>query len=235
MKIDKLISFGGPLLILLGVTKHLLYYQLFHINILPFLDLSEIVTSFLDSVVIGVLFIILFIFHQIRQPLFKQGWSEADITFRKYFDIIGLITLGIILCLFILIPIWKYGIYKYNVLSIASLIILIVSIRVGVSFVRGTAHEIYDTSSVIVLGLLLVGLLACKKFLSVKYGERYLGTMIVFENRPSIISDSTTYYIGNTTNYLFVFNEKFNRTYVYPMDDVKEISYKYRKKMFYEK
>lgn len=61
---------------------------------------------------------------------------------------------------------------------------------------------------------------------SVKENKIYFGTEIhykKFENKVKFISDSTSYYIGKTKNYVFIFQEFNNTTKIIPVKNIDQI------------
>ena len=61
---------------------------------------------------------------------------------------------------------------------------------------------------------------------SVKKDKIYYGTEIhyqKFDNKIKFISDSTSYYIGKTKNYVFIFQELNNTTKIIPVKNIDQI------------
>jgi hypothetical protein len=63
----------------------------------------------------------------------------------------------------------------------------------------------------------------------VKHFKRYFGVKVIYQDNRVFVSDSTNYYIGNTSNYLFIYNEKEDKTVVERISDVKSIEFPKRK------
>jgi hypothetical protein len=84
--ISSLTVYVAPLLILFGVTKLILYYSYFNISIVSFLEFSEILTSFLSSIVLYVFlltFLLVIILPLLGKPSIKDNYitlvlSEKD-------------------------------------------------------------------------------------------------------------------------------------------------------------
>ncbi len=58
---SKLLVIAGPILVLFGVTKLIFFYLFFNIEIIKFLDFSEIITSFFNVVVLGIFFLLVLV------------------------------------------------------------------------------------------------------------------------------------------------------------------------------
>lgn len=65
----KLLPYLGSFIIFLGITRLIFYYECFGVHITSYLEFSEIITSFLDIIVIVVT---LFIFHALKDFLIKS-------------------------------------------------------------------------------------------------------------------------------------------------------------------
>lgn len=59
---------------------------------------------------------------------------------------------------------------------------------------------------------------------NVKNNKKYLNTSFV-TTKAEIISDSFHYFIGKTKNYLFFYDEKLNKTIIYPMTEIKQLNF----------
>ena len=96
-KLIKISSLSGTFLIFCGILKLMIYYSAFNINIIDFLSLPEIITSFLDDLNILILFIFIMCVlsfayinvekrkYQIKIEDYMEGYLMAIYPFRYRF------------------------------------------------------------------------------------------------------------------------------------------------------
>jgi hypothetical protein len=79
----------------------------------------------------------------------------------------------------------------------------------------------------LLIGLLVtffVGYIGSAQAKAVRDLKSYYGTIVQLDDNSKIISDSSFYYVGNTRNYLFLYNEKEKKTSIIPMSKIKELT-----------
>ncbi|MEO8712613.1 MAG: hypothetical protein ABI405_10845 [Parafilimonas sp.] len=67
-------------------------------------------------------------------------------------------------------------------------------------------------------------MMGMKEAQNVKAVKSFTGTTITI-NGNDVISDSNYYFIGETKEYIFFYNEKTNSPTIYPMEKVEKIQY----------
>ena len=243
---SKFIPFATAGLIFLGVSKLLIFYSLFGINILPFLDFSEIVTSFLDGIIsltVGsVLFCLLFFGstynYKLEQDKVKKDLiektEEDDAVFlskklkylRKRLFIFRAYGIISIIALILCYRNWKMVLITIVVITLVSFLAFFI---LGI-YNKQTPKLIKDVS---LIALILIGseigiiLSTIYEYRLIKHDKKYFGTRIDL-NKESIIKDSThillsdssNFYIGQTNKYIFIHHMKDDRTSVYPISSV---------------
>lgn len=239
----KLIPFATAGLIFLGVTRLYYYYQFFGINIVSFLDFSEILTSFFDIIIVVVIGLGLSWIQFIKIPEKKRSdetggnarneqkkarweifWSIIAILINGYFVYDSIKELLkenwrpiVIFLIFgglgVLLGAWLYRMSKRVESRVLKNILLL--------------------TTIIVVSEMFVIFAATTEFSEVKHDQKYLGTSIVFnknivlkDSSKRFVSDSSNYYIGKTNNYVFIYHANENVTTVYRMADVLEIEFK---------
>jgi hypothetical protein len=77
----------------------------------------------------------------------------------------------------------------------------------------------------IAFGAVLLSLWIVSKFDAndVKQNKKYADVKVY--NSGSIITNDSSVYIGNTNNYIFIYNQKSNYTNVYKLSDIKTIQF----------
>lgn len=58
----------------------------------------------------------------------------------------------------------------------------------------------------------------------VKYENKYIGVNFIIDS-TKFKSDSTKFFIGKTSKYIFTYDKSENKTTVYPINRLKEISF----------
>jgi hypothetical protein len=245
---SKLIPFVSAGLILLGVSKSLFYYGHFGINILPFLEFGEIITSFLDTVIVFIIGIttavILFISDSNNQNRLDNKFSAlkandkatkeeflAILSEKKKYlkksrtKIIIIASIGFLILIYLHYPNLKILVIYF----IGLIIISFVSSSIFKIYFRHHSKLIKDLCLITIVFIaseLLTIIITIKDYNRVKNAPK-IGTNIVFNNDTYLkdsshvfISDSLDFYIGQTNKYIFIHHLKKGTTSVYPMSSV---------------
>jgi hypothetical protein len=230
-KVDwkKFIPFSGALIIFFGFTYTYIYYKFFKIDILYYLDFSEIITLFLDTVlaiIVAMGYVILFYLDNIRNYFYVEGTKKKKVlaalggfalAYGGFFFVMVIgksdSFLGWMTFLFYFVAVW---------LSMFAL------------FQNYHGYEpFFRMANAFFVGLVLVSYMGVREFVDVSHKKKYFGVTMLIDNNANkidtLVSDSTKYFIGNSKNFLFVHDEKGNQTFVYPMSRIKEIIFKKNK------
>lgn len=248
-ELKSLLPLFGGFIFVSGIIKMKLYYNSFNINIVDFLDASEIIFAFISDFipyVVITLFMFLFLFFldtkkdvEVRDDYKDNIILEKHLLRRlwlyiKLFPIILIYAIVLILLL-IATFIWNFSIIPF---LIPFCIILAYQIY-GILVLEYKRHYYNHyksfpsptfTNIILIMGAFFMYVIV-NVYLdvnSVKESKKYLGTSFKIENN-NIISDSTNYYIGKTKNYIFYYQEENKSTKVYPIKDMKEIEIKKHK------
>jgi len=233
--VELLLLLAGPGLILLGIIYQTIYYATFNIEITRYMELSEIILSFTNELLLLIILIIwtcgfiLFTWNTQPNPTKKLPLFKAMIHDLKAFikthliDII--IALAIIIFLIISILFAQFFIF-------IGLIAVIVFILIKAKFYlqKGVSEYFKIKSfsrSIFEYIVLLLGLIVCFAYLDAKSlvkNERYINSVIYFKN-DTIRSTQYKFYIGQTNKYIFVYDLKNDITTVYPMSDVTKLEF----------
>lgn len=246
-RITEYLSYVGPLMIFLGMTKLITFYNEFGVSIVSYLDFSEVITSFFDIIFIVLLF---FSFASVqnfvmgdknqaeiaqkqRQEIIKQKdfWKTLwlYIIYLKRILIFGLI---VILGSLISHSIFNW-IETFTVFSIVGLFFCLIIFLVTI--VEIERKHIHFQSSINRRRFILLtyyfwtftmGVVYYSSYqaASIKMDKSTYGVTISLDNNQILVSDSTDYYIGKTLNYVFIFHEKLKTTDIIPMSRVKQIT-----------
>jgi len=246
----ELVPFFGSFLLFLGICRLISYYGEFGINIVNYLDFSEILTSFFDVfVILAFIFSITFIqgflsaskrseeSNRKRKNIIEEKFliKRMGMYFSYYISsfvgaIFALSFNFLVLRLFDKSLIWN-DLFYYYLVTLGYYVFLIFLTEIEIR------HKYFQSSDsfkfyiqVLIYSTLVVALViytGYRQALSVKERKIYYGTAIELEGNSRIVSDSTTYYIGNTKNYLYVYHEKDGSTDVIPMTRIKLISHRH--------
>jgi hypothetical protein len=222
----------GAGLLLLGIVRMCLYYSYFGINIVNFIELSEIILSLLDLgvgfVIALVCVLICFVAVVVYGNLVNKNGKislalevKTDARERYFFPLLILVF-------------WILGLIDGTDHPLILLGILIVTI-IALVFLTVHIWSMNERKPRTGNGVLFYALCfatcvtitiasAVKSIHSVRYDLRYYGTTIELEGQPPIVSDSTHYYIGKCKNYLFVYHQTEKMTEVIPMSSVQKIT-----------
>jgi hypothetical protein len=243
-----IIPYLGSFIIFLGVVRLMFYYWQFNIQIISYLEFSEIATSFLDmllfSIFIGIATIITLFFQANR-----NNNQNGNITFTqisntesfwqrlKYYPYyirlipycIIMIGLSIILKLIFKTFTWN-EILIFCAFCLTTNVVLIVLVEALIKHQKlGSTKNQWFLIGLVSLftGCLIITIV--KTFTEVndvRERKAYYGTTIVLDDSTKLVSDSTNYFISKTQNFVFFYHEKTKTSDVYPMTRVKQLSFK---------
>lgn len=230
-----LLPYIGPLLILLGVSRLVFFYMFFGVEIVRFLEFTEILTSFLDVVVLGSCVFLAILTSAVPSIMHNRPYFDVFIdkenTKENYKTGIG--TAVIIMVVFLLnVFLTRNNSYTWYYRYYSTFLFI------GLTLM-GTAYFIYwhkdinpgrnffiKITALITVVLLMIMYNNYIKFTDIKYGKRNKAIQVIIDS-GTVKTDNFNYYIGNTRNYVFIHHEKDNITSVIPMSRVKEINFVY--------
>jgi hypothetical protein len=229
-------------LIFSGLLKLYVYYKIFHISILPFIDISEIFIQSFDNVVVIVLFFainfytlfILFDWSKLKQYLNhdltgKVNLHSAGMRLKALtITSICLFLMAIIaillrdsknsyeLILWILFLIWILWLNPKCIIFFYTLLR-----KLNIRPAMNDFFILFFTLNFFILVILL----GVNEGYKVKNKSFYAGTIVTFKDGSSEISTKDHYFIGSTKNYCIFYNSLLKSTSISPMSEVKEITF----------
>lgn len=242
------------LLIFLGFFKLWIYFSFFKINIINYLELTEIIVLFLNDVIILAFLIITSICFVIyvylwRGLTFNREKYEKRIELFKSKNTFYKRLKYYILkkeSFFVLMFIFALFILINNIISGADIINITVNI-VNTTFIflllinRILDNELkliyfvkhdmpfishfFTYLNYFLMALTAISFSALLSVNKVKNDYKYYGTEITIKDNI-YKSDSTEYYIGKTRNYIFFYNDTSKVVNIFPMEEVSKISLK---------
>ena len=247
LAISHYLPYVGSIIIFLGVTRLIFFYKAFGVQIVSYLDFSEIITSFLDIIVIVVFFLVFSFLqnfliedkatvdkdHTIRHEIFEENHFGKRLLLHfmlyRILIIMCIISLIVDLAFIILDKSAKYSSFLWT-LGIFFMVFLIVFIGTEID----RKHYQFDTSTLTrrfyqILYATLLAIIAMIVFTKmqvdgIRKEKNTYGVKVLMDNEQLVVSDSTNYYIGKTQNYLFIYHEKSKTTDIIPMSRVKQIT-----------
>lgn len=204
------IPYIGSILIFLEISRLLIYYSFFDIDIINFVRIDELLVSFFDLLPLAVGLVLWNYF--LNFYLYESNPNDPANTDSK---IQGRINWSMNL-LYAFIALWlgiaAYQSYmQYKILWLALLQISpFAGFLILKKFLR--AHIDYisrpNGGMIITLFLIIVIMLnsTIKNAIDTKYFGKTAGVELLFTNGQKITSDSTIFYIGKTQDYVFIYN-----------------------------
>jgi hypothetical protein len=227
----KLLSLIYIFLTTAGLVYNFFFYRTFGINIIEYIDVSEVLILFTpmlnDFVILTFLLIYPFIFIGRRLMFSKPKFDNRKKLTGWKALVVGVILLSIVIGLFV------YLLVTINATpTLISFGIFIAFAPVLLDFLFKWLKEKHETDVPIMireLAIIFISFIIVTVYLvfaKISYMEKITKTTkfeIVFKNNePKIQSDSTIYYLGRTKNYIFIRDFKLNYTKVLNVSDVKE-------------
>jgi len=231
-------------IVLISFMKQYIYYQFFNINISDYLELSEILVSFLDDTFIYGLFIIyviaVYFFMSKGYVRFMNLISRKILTFIHWLSKKERKSVQILdkhVWIFFLVIAVGYGIIFFrNAIHHHDWIVFafvrpILIISIIVLFLIFHYSKLADKlNNIIIKELILFAIIlflfnierAVLAVNQVKYKNEVYISEISYRDL-NIKSDETNYFIGKTTNYIFLFNKNDNQTTAYSLNGIRYI------------
>lgn len=236
-----LLPYLGIVVLFLGVFRSMLFYYFFGINIVDYLELGEIISSFLDVIVISAILFFWSLFQRFLQQkserLIDWFWSrkkpnvEASVenspVETKESRIVGVVVSSLIFVVFCLINRVSCSEFLSAVISLFGVLLIIHGIYFGIASTQKSSMRTAIFSYVYIIGgamLLLAGNSIFQVY-RIQDVKKYVGTTITFNDKSVFVSDSQHYYIGKTENYLFIHNQSSHTTDAYPMSAVSKLHF----------
>lgn len=235
-RIEVLFSSVAPYLgagiLLLGIVRLCLYYYYFGVNIVDYIELSEIITSLLDlgaGFIIALVFLLIcrigvLVFQQLilRQPVKGDGIEVPPHLPKRYilsslpvvFIVMGniegrpalYVLFEVLLVVIAALVVWAWRAWSSNKKQPK----------------RSSGISFYVIAFSICVCITVAS--AVNSIHSVRFSHRYYGTSIVFNDQPAFVSDGQHYYIGKCKNYLFIYHQDRDITEVIPMSAVQKMT-----------
>lgn len=213
----KYLPIVAPLLIFFGVARLSFYYGFFNVDIIYFLDFSEIITQFFDVLIVNAITI------GLASTLFVITAFLVEISRKWLRAVVLLLVLAGTLVMVLTRKNW--GNTNYIFLSVLFLTLLLFAFQ-----------QTFDPKSkidptlkaplilcAVALILLTIRLSASADADDVMAFRKYEGVKVYYKD--SLVTSTDKRYIGNTTNYVFVHDITKNVTEVYNLTDIKKIDF----------
>ena len=234
-------------IIFLGIVRLITFYASFGVPILQFLDFTEIITSFLDILVLAVILVVAIIINSFltddneitnkkslqREEIFKEDdYGKRLLLYLRYVReiiFIGLLTiLGFVIYHFIdnTFPLQINVLVSFYYCAFLLYVIAILTIerkhrQTSSNRLRRQNFSVFF--NFIILTLIVVAI-ASYQANAIKRHHSTAGTIIKLDNNEIIVCDSLSYFVGNTKNFLFIYHAAESRSDVFPMSRIKEIT-----------
>ena len=242
VSLKDIIPYLGSYLIFLGVLRLIIYYRSFNVNIVSFLDFTEILTSFFDILVIVVVIAIVVWLpfrlggqSEVEKNQINSIWNEPSLQqrLRKYVRylssdiILGVfITISLVMLSF-LGSLSKELVVVMSLYYFALLVLRVVMIEIAIKHRDSDEGEKMFNSAFkgMVVSIAYIFLVTYGELRAVKDDNKYIGTRIDLTDNSTIHSNENYYFIGKTNNYVFIHSELRNETEVLPMSRIKSITF----------
>lgn len=226
LKFPHLLPFAFPILVFVGVSRLYFYYATFHINIISFLDFGEIVTSFLDVTIVA-LFVLSVMFGTlvISSYLMVKGSSWKNNLQNFWIVIASAIIIPYILSQLNASTSSAFAIFFFFFLA-AFLFGWIYNMKDNDQRLIHSSKSMLISITYILLGLLFLFFISKSDANSTIKEKKYYGVTVTYKDSTKpFVSDSNNYYIGKTSSYIFLYNQKTNKTKIQKMDNVESIEF----------
>lgn len=230
------VPFLGSGLLFLGLIRLYIYYQLFNVNVVEYIAAGEIITSFLDVVVIIALVLItllcaaaftLFLRDAFTKKKARNTENDEDTDTpdepsikTRYF-----ILFSVVMATLKSVPEKSLYVFIFNYLAIAGAVVVIWAYKVLNRKDRppGLLSFLFPYALLIIASIFWLASSSFYKAHRVIDKKKYYGTVIMLTDGTYMRSDSNRYFMGKTSEYVFVHNESEKATEIIPINLVKKI------------
>lgn len=212
-------------LIFNGFLKLDIFYKHWGVNIIEYLDLSEVILLFLNDIALFLFFIVALLLHTFLGSFATKN-ENIDNTFQKVLD--TKLGISVFLGFTLLISVISYYMFFYDY----NLRYLYVFIFVGLQFLIKLIDTVFkkrkfitDKSLHISFLIIFVFFTYFKSQYDIYNKEKDLNKYVVnFENGDKIIVDSSALLLGKTKRYVFLWDKKTRTSRILNRDKIIELT-----------
>lgn len=231
------LSFLAVALLSLGVAKFVIYYKSFNIEILKYIDPSEIIILFADNILAAAPITLAISYAYIYKILpFVQGTASTNCSASErkfmYLEMLSthFITLSILAFIAVVFSFTRKKITIFERITYIPLSFLLIFIlpimNLEVSHYFKQLNSIFLINSFLIINFFFVILIATvNEIIKVKKKHYFKNTYVQFDNFD-IQSNMNTYYVGMTKNYIFFYTVATKESTTYPVSKVKCIKHR---------
>ncbi|MEI6695639.1 MAG: hypothetical protein WCO13_06200 [Bacteroidota bacterium] len=245
--LSQYLTYVGPFLIFLGMTRLITFYNSFGVSITSYLNISEVLTSFFDIIILVVIFFTLLsiqnflvkdkndmeIANKKRQAIIEEvSFLKICLLYLNYFS--NLIIYGLIVVFGFIIAHYCFNLNTTFTVSIWTgafvflLIFLIIQVEIERKHIQFNSSVNKKRFIFFILYFLVFtyGVILYSSYQAgqIRRDKSTFGVNITLDNNQTLVSDSSNYFIGKTQNYVFIYHEKESKTDIIPMTRVKQIT-----------
>lgn len=221
-------------IIVLALFKQILYYRYFNFSILSFLGFQEITLYIIEDLFILIpLLLVIFINNKITDrsrelKMANKPVSKTVITLYKFFVAILFFALVLLVGTSAVVKLTEDSSFQSVttvVLSLSTVLIpMFMVIALNTRMLGPITKNQYDLMYLIIACLFFAAIRSLMLKYEVDEGK-YTGTYIKTPTKEHTSSD-TSFYIGKTEKYLFIYNTNDRSTDIIPTDDIVDFKLK---------
>ena len=242
-KLKNVIPYIGSLLILIGFVKMSIYYNHFNININNYVELSEILISFIPDIIkyssiIFIVFLYSFLLDTEEDNQKSYDTNNEIIEMDKFFPRIGkilkrnitaILLLLLMIAFTIISAIWNEKNYllfyrfSWMIFIILFFNIMLMEFRRKYKIINGNYFD-STYNNLLIISFLFTAYIIQSTYSEIEEVENHNGPIVCFHSSKKLIqSEENLIYIGQTKNYFFMYNLKDKETYVYTRNEISNL------------
>lgn len=207
----------GAIILFYALIADVFYYQQFGLNILLYIEISEIITPFYNYLLIAlIVFFLIFGFqYLINGKILKENVAETERPNRIAITCFIIAAIGI--CVFV----WKL----FDIKMLIWTAILLASMAVTFWIIRHLNLRSALILSYLLIYTTLLFVIKYYEYYQVYINHKNYGITIILKNGSQIFSDEKCYYIGKSKDYYFLYNVSTKCVSASKMENVESITY----------
>jgi hypothetical protein len=239
------VAYLSSFIIFLGMVYNIYFYRYFGVRIVSYLSFSEIITSFFEILIVILLSIALLIIQFYialnKEELKKDSVFKTRILnetksikifwlYLKYHYVYFIVIVILFSCYFFSDIHLSQNIKEKALLSCVLAIFIIAfsvaELELKRKYISLHTKKPWFIDIVLYCVMLTFFIVYFSHYQAkmIKKNKATFGVIIILEDNTQLISDSSNYFIGKTDSYIFFHHEKTNRTDIFPVSRIKQLT-----------
>jgi hypothetical protein len=241
-ELKEIIPLFSSFIVLSGIFKLYFFYHAFNLNIIDFIEPTELFFAFIKDFIpfVGIITLTIFIIlfydkgkQNERREKQKRKFINAKKFFKrvKFFYMIPPLSYISPICIIITIVVYFIFPKLFIIYTLGALIFFNIVLYISLDYKRlyYKKYDSFPSATKINLSLIIIAYF-CFVYVkntynieSIKDNKKYIGTILNIDDNKFTKADSSSYYIGKTNKYIFFYNDRSKACSVYDVNKINQL------------